>query len=330
MRFGLIGVGRMGAHHAGILAGLEGVTELLIADAVPGRAEQVAASFAKARASEIGEVLRRSEALVIASSTDTHAELLAAAAEARLPTFCEKPIALDLESTKAGLAAIKKAGITVQMGLQRRYDPGIRAIWERISTGELGTPYMVRSQTHDPAPPPLDYIPTSGGIFKDCLVHDIDVVRFVTGQEITSVSAAATNVGHPDIAALGDYATATMIGSMSGGTLAQLSGMRRDPNGYDVRLEVFGPNGALAAGWSERTPITSTEPGVGPTRDPIITFWDRFDAAYRLQLEAFVRVAAGAEAPASTPDDAYQALRVAEACGRSVAEGRTVLLEEIE
>jgi myo-inositol 2-dehydrogenase/D-chiro-inositol 1-dehydrogenase len=155
-------------------------------------------------------------------------------------------------------------------------------------------------------------------------------VRFVTGQEFISVNAAATNVGHPEIAALGDHATATVVASMSGGTLAQLSGMRRDPNGYDVRLEVFGPGGAVAAGWSERTPITSTEPGVAPNQDPILTFWDRFDAAYRLQLEAFVRVAAGEEAPASTPEDAYQDLRVAVACGRSVAEGRTVLLAEIE
>lgn len=190
-------------------------------------------------------------------------------------------------------------------------------------------PFLVRSQTHDPAPPPLDYIPSSGGIFKDCLIHDIDALRYVTGQEVVSVAAFATNAGHADIAAQGDHGSALAMLTLSGGTLGQISGLRLDPVGYDVRLEVFGSAQALAAGWSERTPIVSTEPGTAGPADPIVTFWDRFDQAYRAELAAFLRVAAGAEKPACGPRDALEDLRVAIACDLSLAEGRIVTVEEV-
>lgn len=331
MRVGVIGAGRIGANHAKILSRLGGVTNLLIADVAHQRAVDVASSLSGASASSLDELFGTSEALVIASSTDTHADLLLRAAQAGLPTFCEKPIALDLASTKKAVAAIEASGITVQMGFQRRYDPGIRAIRDSVASGEVGTVFLVRSQTHDPAPPPIDYIPSSGGIFKDCLIHDIDAVRYVTGQEVVSVTAFGTVVGHPDIAAHGDYGTGAAVLQMSDGALGQISGMRLDPSGYDVRLEIFGSGKALAAGWSERTPITSTEPGMKPPANPIVTFWDRFDAAYRAELEAFLRVAAGKEIPACVPRDALADLRVAVACSRSVAEkSRTIALEEIE
>lgn len=331
MRVGVIGAGRIGANHAKILSGLGSVSSLLIADVALQRALDLSSSLPEASASSLDELFGTSEALVIASSTDTHADLLLRAAQAGLPTFCEKPIALDLASTKKAVAAIEASGITVQMGFQRRYDPGIRAIRNSIASGEVGTVFLVRSQTHDPAPPPIDYIPSSGGIFKDCLIHDIDAVRYVTGQEVLSVTAFGTEVGHPDIAAHGDYGTAAAVLQMSDGALGQISGMRLDPGGYDVRLEIFGSGKALAAGWSERTPITSTEPGMKPAANPITTFWDRFDAAYRAELEAFLRVAAGKEIPACVPRDALADLRVAVACSRSVAEqNRTVAMEEIE
>jgi myo-inositol 2-dehydrogenase/D-chiro-inositol 1-dehydrogenase len=329
MQVGVIGAGRIGANHARILSALSGVDRLLIADIAPDRAEQLAASLPDAFAADLDSIFGTCHALVIASSTDTHAKLLIRAASARLPTFCEKPIALDLTSTTEAVAVIETAGITVQMGFQRRYDPAIREIRRRVDAGELGTAFLVRSQTHDPAPPPIDYIQSSGGIFKDCLIHDIDAVRYVTGQEVVAVTAFGTGVGHPEIVSQGDYGTATAVLEMSGGTLGQISGMRLDPAGYDARLEIYGSTQALAAGWSDRTPITSTEPGMSPPTDPIITFWDRFDVAYRAELEAFLRVAIGSERPMSSPRDALQDLRVAVACDRSVAERRSVRLEEV-
>jgi myo-inositol 2-dehydrogenase/D-chiro-inositol 1-dehydrogenase len=329
MKVGIIGAGRIGANHARILSALPGVSALIIADVASDRADQLAAALPNSEAADVEVVFELSEAVVIASSTDTHAALLMKAAKARLPTFCEKPIALDLESTREAVVAVESSGITVQMGFQRRYDPGIRAIRRQLDAGELGTVYLVRSQTHDPAPPPIDYIRGSGGVFKDCLIHDIDAVRFVTGQDILAVTAFGSEVGHPDIAAAGDFGTATAILQLSGGTIGQISGLRHDPIGYDVRLEAYGSQLALAAGWSERTPIVSTETGVPPPEDPIVTFWDRFDFAYRAELEAFLRVAKGEEAPACGPRDALENLRAAVACDRSVTEGRTIHLEEI-
>ena len=180
----------------------------------------------------------------------------------------------------------------MQMGFQRRYDPGIRAIREADRKRRAG--HRVPGPVPDPRSGPTAHRlhpPSSGGIFKDCLIHDIDAVRYVTGQEIVAVTAFGSEVGHPDIAAQGDFGTATAVLQLSGGTLGQISGLRLDPMGYDVRLEAFGSQHAVAAGWSERTPIVSTEPGMPPPADPIITFWDRFDFAYRAELEAFLRVA---------------------------------------
>jgi myo-inositol 2-dehydrogenase/D-chiro-inositol 1-dehydrogenase len=330
MRIGLIGAGRIGATHARVLSTTPGVDELVITDVVSGRAAALAERHEAATAvASSDEVLERVDAVVIASSTDTHASLLEAAAAYEVTTFCEKPIALDLESTRRAVAAVDAAGIPVQMGFQRRYDPAIAGIHDRIASGELGLPYLVRSQTHDPSPPPMTYIAVSGGIFRDCLIHDIDAVRFVTGQEVTTVTAAGAATGFPEIADHGDVATATVIMSMSDGTLAQLSALRHDPIGYDVRLEVFAPGGSVAAGWGPRSPIHSAEPGVEPPNEPMVEMFDRFAAAFRTEMEAFVRVVRGEGEPASNHHDAYEDLRVAVACDLSRIEGRTVALEEI-
>lgn len=329
MLLGLIGAGRIGAYHAGVLMALDAVDDMLIYDPVPGRAAAVAEGLG-ATAADLGDLYERADAVVIASSTDTHAEMLERAAAAGKPAFCEKPIDLDLAATRRAVLAVEEAGIQVQMGFQRRYDPAIRSIRDRVVAGVLGHVFLVRSQTHDPAPPPLDYIPRSGGIFRDCLIHDIDAVRYATGQEVVRVAAAGSSLGHPDIAELGDVGSAAATLHMSGGTIAQISGLRLDPVGYDVRLEVFAENDSIAAGWSARTPISSVEPGVAPPVDPITTFWDRFEDAYRAEMEGFVRMVRGEEAPASTPRDAYENLRVAAACDVSLAENRIVELEEIE
>lgn len=330
MKIGLIGAGRIGANHARILSGHSEVETLLVNDEIPARAADLAERFAIAVPASLPEVLDQSHAVVIASPTDTHSGMLERAAEAGLPAFCEKPIDLDLARTRHIVSVVDEAGIVVQMGFQRRYDPAMRSIRDRIAGGDFGTPYLVRSQTHDPEPPPLDYLPRSGGIFKDCLIHDIDIVRYVTGQEVVSVRAVGSSVGHPEIAALSDVGSAAAMFEMSGGTIAQLSGLRFDPLGYDVRLEVFGPGGALAAGLSDRMPLQSAEPGVPPPTDPIVTFWDRFDAAFTAEMDAFIRVATGVENPASDHHDAHEDLRIAEACDVSLREHRTVLLEEID
>lgn len=299
---------------------------MVISDQLPDRAEALAARFDRANSGSEDDAFA-TDAVVIASSTDTHADLLIRAARTGTPAFCEKPISLDLESTAAAVEAIDAAGITVQMGFQRRYDEGIIAIKKILDSAP--PPFLVRSQTHDPAPPSLDYITLSGGMFKDCLIHDIDAVRFVTGQEAVAVTANGTTTGHPDIAALGDFGSATALLEMSNGTMGQISGLRLDPMGYDARMEVFGQGGAWAAGWNDQTPILSTDPGARRPTAPIADLWERFGIAYRRALEAFVRVARGIEPPASNHHDAQQALVIAQACDVSAAEMRRVEIAEI-
>ena len=329
MDIGIIGAGRIGSHHARVLRGISAVGTLRVFDVVESSAATLAEEVADTAATSLDEVFGQSDAIVIASATDTHADMLERAAAAGLATFCEKPISLTLERTKEAVRRVDASGIPVQMGFQRRYDPAMRPIADRIASGDLATPYLVRSQTHDPEPPPPGYIPHSGGMFTDCLIHDIDIVRFVTGQEVATVHAVGTTTGHPEIGELGDHANVAALFVMDGGTIAQLSGLRRDPVGYDVRLEVFTETEALGAGWSERSPIVSSEPGVEPPTDPILSFWDRFADAYQIEMEAFVEVVEGRATPASDHHDAYQDLRVAVACERSAREGRAVPLEEV-
>lgn len=329
MQLGVVGAGRIGAVHLQTLEAVQTADTVMVADAVMARATHLASQHDFATPVDLDTIFTTADAVVIASSTDSHAPLLKRAAAAGIPAFCEKPIALDLDTTRSAIAAVESAGITVQMGFQRRYDPAILRIRSAVASGEAGTVYLVRSQTHDPEPPPLSYLPVSGGIFKDCMIHDIDAVRFVTGQEVVAVFATGAALGFPAISDLGDVDSATVILEMSDGTLGQLSALRHDPLGYDVRLEAFGSGASLAAGWSDRTPIESTEPGVPAPSDPVVGWLDRFGAAYRAEMEAFVRVVAGDEAPASTHVDAYEDLRVASACDISLAEGRRVLLEEV-
>lgn len=329
MIVGVIGAGRIGKVHATILSALE-ISRLLIADTDRDRAVELSKAIPGAAAADIARLFEVSDAVVIASSTDSHASLLHLAAQAGVTAFCQKPIALDLESTRAAIEAVEQAGITVQMGFQRRYDPAMRRLQDRVQDGGIGRVYLVRSQTHDPEPPPLDYIPVSGGIFKDCLIHDIDAVRYVTGQEVVSVMATGAVLGFPEIGELGDVDSAVVNAELSEGTLAQLSCLRHDPIGYDVRLEVFGSADSIAAGFGPTTPINSAEADRFESHRPTRTWYERFEEAYRIEMEAFVRVANGIEAPASTPRDAEAALRIATACDISMAERRLVSVEEIE
>src|SRR5690242_10259731 len=189
MRIGVIGVGRIGALHARTLASNPQVPEVVVADADDARARAVAAELGAAAAS-IDELYGgRVDALVVAAPTATHAGLVHRALDARLPVFCEKPLAPDLDATLAVVEHAERSGTPVQVGFQRRYDPGHQALREAVEDGRLGRLHLVRAVTADPAPPPAAYIATSGGMFRDCHIHDFDSIRFVTGREFVSVYA---------------------------------------------------------------------------------------------------------------------------------------------
>jgi myo-inositol 2-dehydrogenase/D-chiro-inositol 1-dehydrogenase len=331
MHVGLVGAGRIGAFHANVLRAAPEVDELTITDLDAGLAERVALAVgARCAPSPQALVDDDIEALVIAAATAAHAELIHLGADAGLPTFCEKPIALDLEITDAVIEHVAKANVALQIGFQRRFDAGYLEARRLRASGELGRMYIARLATHDPAPPHEGYVAAAGGIFRDLHIHDFDAVRWVTGQEVVEVYADGSVLHDERFARHGDVDTAAAILRLADGALGIVSGTRHDPRGYDVRMELFGSGESIAVGLEERTPLRSVEPGVPPPASPGYgNFMERFDAAYRAELAAFLEVARGRTESPCTGDDARSALLIAMAADRSLAEHRPVRLEEV-
>jgi myo-inositol 2-dehydrogenase / D-chiro-inositol 1-dehydrogenase len=330
MHVGLIGAGRIGVHHAARLKDTAGVTAVTVADTDHDRATRLAADLGVEAAGDIDRLIDACDAVVIAAATDAHADLIIRATKAGKPTFCEKPISLDLESTRTVVRHVTETGMTVQMGFQRRFDPGYQAARDLVATGGLGTIYVVRMVGHDPAPPHDDYIPASGGLFRDFSVHDFDALRFVTGREVVEVYADGAVLGFPVFARYEDIDTGVAMLKLDSGTLCLLSTTRHDPHGYDIRMELFGSGDSAVVGWDDRTPLRSLEPdGPGLPPDPYANFQERFRVAYERELAAFVEVARGDRPNPCTVEDAMAAMVVAVACDRSRAEHRPVRLEEV-
>ena len=330
LEVGVVGLGRIGTHHVQTLLGLDGVS-VSVTDADEERARRVANDLG-VRAAATPEALLESgvDALVIATSTPSHAPLLQLAAASAVAAFCEKPVALDLVTLDRVREAVDRAGIIVQVGFQRRFDAGYRAARDAVATGGVGKILVMRAATHDPIPPPAEYIAASGGIFCDLHIHDFDAIRFVSGQEITQVYADGAGLDAPWVGELDDVDVAAAILHLSGGGLVIVSGTRRDPLGYDVRLEVFGTGDSLVVGQDARSPIRSVEPGTKPPGAAYRDFWDRFEPAYRSELAAFVEtVRTGAPSPCPL-EEARSALAIALAAELSRSDRRPVSIEEVE
>jgi myo-inositol 2-dehydrogenase/D-chiro-inositol 1-dehydrogenase len=331
MRLGLLGLGRIGAFHAEILAGLPGVEELIVSDPVPALAEKVAGRLG-ARIADGPEAVLASgvDGMVIAAPTDLHPELIELCVAAGLPTFCEKPVARDNGEAARLARRVAGTGVPVQIGYPRRFDPAFAATRAAVANGDLGVIHTVRSTTLDPAPPPRAYLAGSGGIYRDCAVHDFDAVRWVTGQEVTEVYAAGTNQDAEWFGELGDVHTASAVLTLDGGALAVVSNSRYNPRGHDVRLEVHGTRDSLAAGLGPGLPLRSAEPGVSfPDGKPFTFFMDRFAGAFHHELAAFTEVVAGQRTSPCTITDAVETGWVAEACTLSLREHRPVRIEEV-
>jgi myo-inositol 2-dehydrogenase/D-chiro-inositol 1-dehydrogenase len=331
MRIGLAGVGRIGAFHAATLQGIAEVESLVVADAVPGRAEEVARALGVESVAGPDDLFSAGiDGLVVAAATDAHAPLILAGVDAGIPTFCEKPVAADVDGTLAVLDKLSGSDVQVQIGFQRRFDTGYLAAHDAVVSGSLGWIHTMRSGTLDPSPPPAEYIAHSGGIFRDCGVHDFDSVRWVSGQEVREVYAVGANRGAEFFAEQGDVDTAAVLLTLTEGTLALVSATRYNARGYDVRLEVLGSQDSVSVGLDDRLPLRSVEPGVAfPGGAPYPAFMDRFHDAYVAELTAFTRIVAGAEQASCTVADALEAFYVAEACELSRSQHRPVLLDEV-
>ena len=324
MRIGLAGTGRIGAFHASTLAALDAVTEVVVTDALPETAQQLASEHGYRFAADLDELLGQVDALVIATSTDAHAATLRRAVQAGVTTFCEKPVARTLEETTELLDLVEGSDVRVHVGFQRRFDEGYQRARDAVRSGELGFVHTVLAYTLDQAPPPAAYIPTSGGLFRDCSIHDFDILRFVTGREVVSAFAIGANKGDAFFTEGGDVDTAAALLRLDDDTLVSVSATRYNGAGHDVRMEVHGSQGTVGVGYDESLAVRSMEPTADYPRGPQRwSFMERFLPAYRAELTAFTEVVAGAPSPC-TVADALAAFRIAEACELSRLTGEPV------
>jgi myo-inositol 2-dehydrogenase/D-chiro-inositol 1-dehydrogenase len=327
----LIGLGRIGAFHAETLSALSSVTSLVVTDVVPAAITSVGERLGVEAAPTPEKLLASGvDGVVVAAATDAHPELIVAAAEAGVPVFCEKPVAKTMAEGVAVARRVAGTGVPVQIGYPRRFDPGFAAVRKAVASGELGWVHTVRSTTLDPAPPPPGYLAVSGGIFRDCGIHDFDAVRWVTGREVVEVYATGSDRGDPVFAENGDVAFAAAVLTVDDGARAVVSNSRYNARGYDVRMEVHGSADSIAAGLDDQLPLRSAQPGVTfPAGTPYVFFMDRFADAFRASLAAFTEVAAGTRPSPCTIEDALETGWVAEAATLSLAEHRPVRIDEV-
>ena len=251
MRVGVVGLGRIGPFHAQSLAALG--HDVVVTDLRVDLAEATAREHGYDVAADVPTLLGEVDTLVIATDTASHAVLLQEAVAAGVPTFCEKPVAATLDETIDLVAMVEASGVPVQVGFQRRFDVGFLRARAAVASGELGFVHSVRSTTHDQSPPHPDYLPTSGGIFRDCNIHDFDVIRYVTGHEVSEVYAVGANKGAAFFAEAGDADTGAALLTLDDGTLATVTATRYNGAGHDVRLEVLGRRGRSGSATTTRS-----------------------------------------------------------------------------
>jgi len=330
VKVAILGVGRLGAFHAKLLRETPGVDELRINDADAPRAAALAKELSAVHAPTVKDALRGADAVVIVTPTGTHAELIHSSLDEGLAIFCEKPIALDLDSTKSVVEHVERAGGKVQIGFQRRFDAGFREARRRVRAGELGTIYSFHMTSRDALPPPDAYVATSGGQFIDQLIHDFDVTRWMFEDEVEELYATGSTLGFPQYERWRDVATSGVVLRLRGGAVGLLQAARHNEAGYDIRVEVYGAKDTIAVGLDPRTPLTSVERDAPRFKNPAYpTFFLRFGDAYRAELAHFLKFARGEAENPCTARDGMEALRIGLAARESLHQHRPVGLYEI-
>ena len=309
----VLGCGRIGRIHAGNLARHSRAKLVSVFDVAGDAARQTATELGVKRAASLDEVWADSEiaAVLIATPTDTHVPLITAAVKAGRAIFCEKPIDVDLERARACGRDIAPHRPRLMMGFNRRFDPSFRALGERLHRGEIGRLELAVITSRDPAPPPLAYIKSSGGLLRDMTIHDFDMARHLAG-EISQIQAFGANLVDPRIARLGDIDTCTVSMRAKSGALLQINNSRRCVYGYDQRIEVFGASGMLQAANRRATSVEHSGEKYTGARDPALNFFlERYAEAYRAELDAFVSAVEQGRPMSPDFSDGLEALRLA-------------------
>lgn len=330
VRFGVLGAGRIGRVHARAVASVAGAKLVAVADPVAEAARHVADAFGcEVRTVDRIEGSDDIDAVIVCSPTDTHADLIERFVHAGKAVFCEKPVDLSVARAKRCLATVEAEGGVLMVGFQRRFDPDYLALKRTIDDGRIGEVEMVTIISRDPEPPSYDFIVRSGGIFRDMTIHDFDVARWLLGEEVKTVQAAASVLVDPKIGELGDFDSVNVILTTASGRHCTITNTRRTTFGYDQRIEVHGSQGAVSVENHREARIELANRD-GYLRPPLLGFFmTRYAAAYAAELEAFVEALASSAPPPVTGHDGLMALAIAEAAIRSVADGRTVEVTEV-
>ncbi|MBM4398440.1 MAG: inositol 2-dehydrogenase, partial [Deltaproteobacteria bacterium] len=304
-----------------------------IADVDVGAARRLAGEIGVSRVSDDCRELLAApdiDAVLVCSSTDTHADVVIDAATAGKQIFCEKPLDLDLGRIDAALAAVRRAGVRLMLGFNRRFDPDFRRVRDAVAAGAVGRPELLRITSRDPSPPPAEYVKRSGGMFLDMTIHDFDMARFVMDDEVEEVFVAAANLVDPAIGAAGDVDTAAIVLRFASGAIGTIDNSRRAVYGYDQRIEVFGSAGMVAN--ANRTPHTAVHADASGFHAalPLNFFMERYSEAYAIELAAFVAALRAGTEPPVGGEDGRRAIVIGKAAGMSVKSGRPVRLSEVE
>ena len=334
LKIGIIGAGRIGKIHSDNIARfipqamLAGIADINLTAEQEAWAKNLGAGFVS---KDPGDLLKDSsiEAIAICSSTDTHADFVIAAAAAGKHIFCEKPVDLTVAKVKKALDAVKKAGVKLQTGFNRRFDHNFARIREHTLSGGIGQVQLVKITSRDPAPPPPAYVAVSGGIFLDMMIHDFDMARFQAGSEITGVYAAGAVLVDPEIGKAGDVDTAIVTLEFANGAIGVIDNSRRAVYGYDQRVEVFGSKGAaVAENDLPNTVKLYNEAGVSGEK-PLYFFLERYKGAFVAEMAAFVDAIQNNRAVAVSGEDGLENMYAALAAGKSLREGRPVKISEV-
>ncbi|MGF9564200.1 inositol 2-dehydrogenase [Neorhizobium sp. JUb45] len=327
LKIGLLGAGRIGRVHAINIAGHARSQLVAVSDVNEDSARSLADAYgAKAASSDAILSDASIDAVLIATSTDTHSDLMERAAAAGKAILCEKPVDLSLERAQACLETVSKTGVPVMIGFNRRFDRNFASIKASIAAGEIGKPELLSITSFDPAPPPVSYVKVSGGLFRDMMIHDFDMANFLMGDVPKTVHAAGTSIVDPEIGKAGDVDTAVVTLTYADGRIAVIKNSRRAVYGYDQRVEILGSEGLLSAGnVLENTVSKATTQGVMSAK-PEFFFLERYMRAYATEWDAFVAaILDGAAIPVSLKDG-VAALALAEAATQSVKSGQPVSL----
>ena len=329
-KIGLLGAGRIGQVHAAAISAHPDSVLAAVSDVYVPAAEALATPYDAAVKSS-DEIIADSaiDAVLVATSTDTHSDLIEAATRAGKAVLCEKPVDLSLARARVCLANAEQTGQPVMVGFNRRFDPNFALIKEGLAAGEIGKAELLSITSFDPAPPPVSYIKVSGGLFRDMMIHDFDMANFIMGEAPVSISATGSCVVDPEIGAAGDIDTAIVTLTYADGKLAVIKNSRRAGYGYDQRLEVLGADGLLQANnMLESSVVKSTIDGVVSAK-PTYFFLERYMPAYRAEWAAFVEAMQANNPMPVTLEDGVQALAMAEAAKQSLDTGKPVALADV-